>query len=75
MRQWASNVPVVINQLPREARSDGLEPWLAHEKTDVQESTLGLNWNCPTDVLTYCPWPINHGAPTMRIIYSFSKSI
>ncbi len=74
LRQWASNVTSVIHHLPREARSDGLELWLAHERTDVQESTLGLSWNCPVDVLTYRHRSINHGAPTMRIIYKVLAS-
>ncbi|XP_026101210.1 uncharacterized protein LOC113072449 isoform X1 [Carassius auratus] len=74
LRQWASNIPAVINHLPPEARSDGFELWLAHEKTDVQESTLGLSWNCPADVLTYRHRPIDHGAPTMRIIYKVLAS-
>ncbi|XP_073725195.1 uncharacterized protein [Misgurnus anguillicaudatus] len=69
LRQWASNVPAVVQHLPCEAKSDGLELWLAHEKKEVQESTLGLSWNCPSDVLTYRHRPIVHGAPTMRIIY------
>lgn len=35
---------------------------------------MGLSWNCPTDVLTNRHWPIDHGAPTMQIIYKVLAS-
>ncbi len=41
LRQWASNVPTVIEHLPSEARSDSTELWLSQDRNDPQESTLG----------------------------------
>ena len=35
----------------------------------LQESTLGLQWNCPTDSLGFKHCPANHLKPTLRNIY------
>lgn len=53
LRQWASNVPIVVEHLPAEARSDSTELWLSQDRTDIQESTLGLKWYCQSDTLGY----------------------
>ncbi|KAK0146565.1 hypothetical protein N1851_014104 [Merluccius polli] len=53
LRQWASNDPTVISHLPSEARSDGSELWLSENRTDLQERTLGLLWNCKPDFFKY----------------------
>ena len=42
--QWPNNWPEVINHLPEDARPDKLELWLAHDKSEAQESTLGVSW-------------------------------
>nr|XP_061835547.1 uncharacterized protein LOC133618822 [Nerophis lumbriciformis] len=69
LRQWAINVPNVVGHLPKEARSDTLELWLAQDRTDSPESTLGLSWHCQTDTMGYKHRPIEYGVPTMRNIY------
>lgn len=46
LRQWASNVPSVVEHLPADARSNSTELWLSQDRTDIQESTLGLKWHC-----------------------------
>ena len=69
LRQWASNVPSVVEHLPQEARSDSLELWLAQDRADSPEPTLGLCWHCQTDTIGYKHRPIVYSAPTMRNIY------
>ncbi|XP_063062170.1 uncharacterized protein LOC134455033 [Engraulis encrasicolus] len=69
IRQWASNVPSVIEHLPTEARSDKVELWLAKESMEVNESTLGLRWDCHTDILGYKHRPTKQEAPTLRHVY------
>lgn len=51
LRQWACNAPAVLEHLPQEARSDSLELWLAQDKSDPLESTLGLSWHWQADTL------------------------
>ncbi|KAI2656414.1 Aspartyl/glutamyl-tRNA(Asn/Gln) amidotransferase subunit C [Labeo rohita] len=41
IRQWACNVPSVIEHLPAEARSANSELWLTKASTELQEPTLG----------------------------------
>ncbi|KAK0134728.1 hypothetical protein N1851_029617 [Merluccius polli] len=53
LRQWASNKPEVIGHLLEESRSASVELWLAQDKTDAPESTLGLSWLFHIDVLGY----------------------
>lgn len=66
IRQWASNNPQVISDLPHEARSEQTELWLSHHPSlDPSESTLGLLWNCHTDILRYRAIQ----SPTMRHLY------
>ncbi len=42
LRQWASNVPGVVEHLPPEAKSERCELWLSKGSNNLQESTLGL---------------------------------
>jgi hypothetical protein len=53
IRQWACNIPSVLKHLPSEARSASSECWLSQSSTDMQEPTLGLQWNCLDDTLGY----------------------
>ena len=69
MRQWSSNMPEVIAHLPPEAKSAGCELWLTANKTDPQESTLGLLWRCRPDTLGYKHRTIPVAEPTMRYVY------
>lgn len=43
LRQWASNEPKVISNLPEDSRSASVELWLAQNKSDAPESTPGLS--------------------------------
>ncbi|KAJ8359096.1 hypothetical protein SKAU_G00156210 [Synaphobranchus kaupii] len=58
LRQWACNDPSVLSHLPREARSESLDLWLAQNKSDPLESTLGLSWNWETDCFGYKHRPL-----------------
>lgn len=69
IRQWASNVPGVLSHFPTEAQAESLELWLAQDKTDISESTLGLNWNWQTDSLSFKSQPVVYETPTLRNIY------
>ncbi len=70
IRQWASNDPQVICDLPPEARSEQTELWLSHHPSlDPSESTLGLLWNYLTDNLRYRHRAIEPTTPTMRHLY------
>ncbi|XP_051992616.1 uncharacterized protein LOC127650972 [Xyrauchen texanus] len=69
IRQRASNYPEVIGHLPTEARSESCELWLTVNKTDPQESTLGLSWHCSSDKLGYKHYQLSSDQPTMRNIY------
>ena len=75
LRQWASNDPQVICHLPAADRSASTELWLSHQQSDAKESTLGLQWHCQSDTLTYkCRQMESQAAPTMRIIYRILAS-
>ncbi|XP_048035712.1 uncharacterized protein LOC125261152 isoform X1 [Megalobrama amblycephala] len=74
IRQWACNMPNVIEHLPKEARSDSTELWLSHDKVEPQESTLGLRWNYDSDILGYKHRPVPKTTPTMRHIYKVTAS-
>lgn len=74
LRQWASNEPDVISHLPEDLRSRSAELWLAQDKTDSPESTLGLSWHFSTDMLGYKCRPVCYGALTMRNIYKVLAS-
>lgn len=60
LRQWASNEPSVISHLPKEARSSSSELWLAQDKSDTPESTLGLSWHVHNDTHGYKHRPVNY---------------
>jgi len=53
LQQWAYNELSVLNHLPQETRSLSLNPWLAQDMANPQESTLGLSWNWERDSLSY----------------------
>lgn len=67
--QWASNVPAVIKYLPPEAKSERCELWLSKGSNNMQESTLGLRWNCLIDSLDFKLRLADHLEPTLRNIY------
>lgn len=69
VRQWASNVPMVTEHLPPEARSERSELWLSKSSSDLDEPTLGLRWNCLSDSLGYKLRPVETSTPTMRNFY------
>ncbi|XP_077374267.1 uncharacterized protein LOC144016825 [Festucalex cinctus] len=69
IRQWASNLPSVIEHLPSDARSVSSELWLSRDSANLDEHTLGLQWNCLDDTMGYrhrSPEPLQ---PTMRNLY------
>lgn len=74
VRQWASKVPEVISHIPTEAKSAGCELWLTANKTDPQESTLGLLWSCSPNTLGYKPCVIPSTVPTLRYVYRLLAS-
>ncbi len=70
IRQWASNVPDVIAHLPTEAKSESCELWLSANRTDLQESALGLMWNCSQDSFSYKHRPVSTNSETsIRTVY------
>ncbi len=71
--QWASNDPAVIHHLPPDAKSKTTKLWLS-ENGDPKELTLGLQWNCCTDMLGYKNRSIIYHQPTMRNIYKVLAS-
>ncbi|KAM4534522.1 uncharacterized protein V3H82_024434 [Fundulus diaphanus] len=74
LRQWSSNATEVISHLPSEARSPATELWLAQDKQDPSESTLGLSWNPHKDLIGYKHRPLSYGTLTMRNIYKVLAS-
>lgn len=74
LRQWACNEPSVLNHLPQEARSQSLDLWLAKDKTNPEESTLGLSWHWEKDTLSYKHRPVSYEALTLRSMYKVLAS-
>lgn len=77
IRQWGSNDQSVVEHLPSTARSSSCDLWLSHTTNDPQEPTLGLRWNCRTDVFTYkckVAAPVSLTPPTLRDIYRILAS-
>ncbi|XP_067294186.1 uncharacterized protein [Pseudorasbora parva] len=74
LRQWASNIPQVLDHIPAEAKSSSLMLLLTQGQPDTQESALGLQWQCNSDTLAYKYRPIKCSAPTMRHIYKVLAS-
>lgn len=68
IRKWASNNPAVIQHLPPDAKCKTCELWLS-ENGDPKELTLGLQWNCLTDMLSYKNGFITYHQSIMRNIY------
>ncbi|KAI3358998.1 hypothetical protein L3Q82_015385, partial [Scortum barcoo] len=69
IRQWASNVPAVIEDLPSDVRSESSELWLSQHSADLQEPTLWLCWDCLHDSLKYKHRPVERTEPTLRNVY------
>lgn len=69
LRQWACNLPAVTEHLPPEARSTASELWLSKSSSDLQELTLGMQWNCLTDTLGYKHRSTEPLPPTLRNLY------
>ncbi|KAK0142399.1 hypothetical protein N1851_019843 [Merluccius polli] len=70
VRQWASNDPEVLRDLPAEAKSDSSETWVTQSSDDAHEMTLGLLWSFKTDRLCYRYKEIEpRKYVTMRAIY------
>lgn len=74
LRQWASNDPSIISHLPSDLKSTSCELWLSQGQSDVQESALGLHWNCKSDTLSYKVRKVEYSAVTMRNIYKVLAS-
>lgn len=74
LRQWASNDPSIISHLPSNVKSTSGELWLSHGQLDVQESALGLHWNCKSDTLSYKIRRVEYSVVTMRNIYKVLAS-
>ncbi|XP_038045171.1 uncharacterized protein LOC119719752 [Patiria miniata] len=74
IRQWASNVPAVVEDLPPDARSDGCELWLTFGETNSTEGTLGMLWECSSDALLYRHRPISYDCLNMRNMYKILAS-
>lgn len=69
IRQWASNLPSVIEHLPSDARSASSELWLSRDSAELDEPTLGLQWNCLDDTMGYKHRPPEPLQPTLRNLY------
>ncbi|XP_046564207.1 uncharacterized protein LOC124273037 [Haliotis rubra] len=74
IRQWASNVPEVVADLPAEARSEAADLWLNFGQGEPREPTLGLRWDCQSDELTYKHRNVDYPNLTMRMVYKVLAS-
>ena len=63
IRQWASNIPEVIEHLPSNVRSESSELWLSQSSMDLQEQ------DCLRDSLKYKHRPVVKNEPTLRNVY------
>lgn len=61
--------PVVVHQLPHEAKSDSTKHWLSHDEIQPTEGTLGLSWHFESDTLGYKHRPVVYNDLTMRNVY------
>ncbi|KAL0156947.1 hypothetical protein M9458_048193, partial [Cirrhinus mrigala] len=59
----------LINKMRALLSAGGCELWLTVNKTDPQESTLGLSWHCTSDKLGYQNRRLSTEEPTLRNIY------
>ncbi|XP_044585982.1 uncharacterized protein LOC123266020 [Cotesia glomerata] len=64
MRQWASNDPSVLEDIPAEDVNPRLQ------LGDTTLKTLGIHWDSRTDTITYTVNPIQSNKITKRIILS-----
>lgn len=72
IHQGASNAPSVVECLPSLARSVSCKLCLSHTTNELQEPTLGLRWNCRSDLLGFKCWIHTHSFSTtltLRAIY------
>ncbi|XP_025763702.1 uncharacterized protein LOC109202593 [Oreochromis niloticus] len=69
IRQWASNIPAVIEHLPSNVRSESSDLWLSQSSTDLWEPTLGLTWDCLRDSFKYRHRMGERTEPTLRNVY------
>nr|XP_055027021.1 uncharacterized protein LOC129416681 [Misgurnus anguillicaudatus] len=69
LRQWATNTPSVIAHLPDELKSANSHLWFTQSGEDPQEMTLGLRWQCSSDVLGYRSKQEDNSVITLRNIY------
>lgn len=74
IRQWASNVPSVVEHLTVETRAASKEVWLSQHGQDPEELALGLHWNCLTDHHGYRHRPMEYSQPTLRNVYKVMAS-
>ncbi|XP_071104136.1 uncharacterized protein [Haliotis cracherodii] len=74
IRQWISNDPDVVKDLPSEARSETCELWLMQGNTEPHEGTLGLRWQCEKDCITYKYRPIAYSTLTLNVVYRILAS-
>ncbi|XP_048259935.1 uncharacterized protein LOC124119260 [Haliotis rufescens] len=74
IRQWISNDPDVVKDLPSEARSETCELWLMQGNTEPHEGTLGLQWQCEKDRITYKYRPIAYSTLTLNVVYRILAS-
>ncbi|XP_067660546.1 uncharacterized protein [Haliotis asinina] len=74
LRQWISNVPSVVADLPTEDQAANCERWLSLGEAGLTEGTLGLQWQCDSDVLGYRVKEISHDCLTMKVIYRILAS-
>lgn len=69
LRQWATNTPSVIAHFPDDLKSANSHLWFTQSGADPQEMTLGLRWQCSSDVLGYKHKQPENSVPTLRNIY------
>ncbi|XP_022085512.1 uncharacterized protein LOC110976500 [Acanthaster planci] len=74
IRQWASNIPSVVADLPAAARSDGFDLWHVFGQSDTPEATLGLQWKCDADDLGYKHRPIAYQMLNLGTVYKIMAS-
>ncbi|XP_067674964.1 uncharacterized protein [Haliotis asinina] len=74
LRQWISNIPSVVADLPTEDQAANCERWLSLGEAGLTEGTLGLQWQCDSDVLGYRVKEISHDCLTMKVIYRILAS-
>ncbi|XP_067654469.1 uncharacterized protein [Haliotis asinina] len=74
LRQWISNTPSVVADLYTEDQAASCERWLSLGEAGLTDGTLGLQWQCDSDVLGYRVKEISHDCLTMKVIYRILAS-